>query len=204
MAIVAAGLADGAPKPSAAPRAWQLDFEFHDPGRIEVTLPGHNQPTVYWYLLYSVVNETGRDIEFYPTFDLVTDDLEVIEGGSGVHPAVYAAIGERYAKLYPFFVHPRQAGGTLQQGEDHKRTSAIALPDFDPHASRFTVFVGGLSGEMTRVPNPTFDPEQPESDNNPRVFVLRKTLAVTYELPGDAESRNLAIPSRVQREWVMR
>ena len=198
------GGAAGAPKPSVAPRSWQLDFAFHAPPRISLTLPGEDRPTTYWYLLYSVTNGTGREVEFYPTFDLVTDTLQVIEGGSSIHPAVYAAIKKRYAKLYPFFVPPREAAGTLRQGVDNKLTSAIAMVDFDPKASGFTVYVGGLSGETARVPNSRFDPAKPESDNNMRFFVLRKTLAITYQLPGDLQSRNLAIPGRVKRAWVMR
>ncbi len=198
------GLADAAPKPSPASPSWQLEFEFHDPGRISLVLPGDDHATTYWYLLYSVTNNTGREVEFYPSFDLVTDTLKVVEGGSGIHPAAYQAIRKRYAKLYPFFVAPREAAGVLRQGTDHKLTSAIALLDFDPRASEFTMHVAGLSGETARVPNPAYDPDKPESDKNMRFFVLRKTLAVTYELPGDPQSRNLATPRRVKREWVMR
>jgi hypothetical protein len=198
------GPAAAEPKPSAAPTSWQLELEFHDPERISVTHPGDDQPTTYWYLLYSVTNNTGREIGFYPSFDLVTDTLKLVEGGSGVHPAVYRVIQERYAKLYPFFVPPLEAYGTLQQGADYKRTSVVVFRDFDPEASSFTLFVGGLSGETTRLPNPKFDADSPESDNNVQFFVLRKTLAVHYELPGDPRSRILAKPTRVKREWVMR
>ena len=202
--VLLVGLVTAAPKPSPATRSWQLGFEFHDPGRISLVLPGDDRPTTYWYLLYSVTNQTGREVEFYPAFDLVTDTLEVVEGGNGVHPAVYKAIQKQYAKLYPFFVPPREATGLLRQGVDNKLTSAIALVDFDPQASRFAMYVAGLSGETARVPNPAFDPGRPESDKNMRFFVLRKTLAVTYELPGDPQSRNLATPRRAKREWVMR
>jgi hypothetical protein len=203
-ATLLVGGALGALEPSPGSAGWQLDFEFHDPGRISVVLPGHEQPTTYWYLLYSVTNRTGREVEFYPAFDLVTDTLEVVEGGSGIHPAVYKAIKRQYANLYPFFVHPREAAGLLRQGIDNKLTSAIALVDFDPQASQFTVYVAGLSAETSRLPNPDFDPDKPESDKNMRFVVLRKSLAVTYELPGDPQSRNLATPRRVKREWVMR
>ncbi|MFQ5489458.1 MAG: hypothetical protein ACE5GE_01945 [Phycisphaerae bacterium] len=198
------GPADAAPKPALALGHWQLDFAFHDPARISVTLPGDDRPSTVWYVLYSVTNLTGREVDFYPVFDLVTDTFQVVEGGRGIHPDVYQAIRDRHARQYPFFTMPKDVLGTLRQGEDNTRTAAIAFRDFDPQASRFTVYVAGLSGEMARVANPTFNRDLPESDNNRPFFVLRKTLAVTYELPGDAQSRNLADPIRVKREWVMR
>jgi len=139
-----------------------------------------------------------------PTIDLVTDTMKVVEGGGGIHPNVYEAIKKRHQRQYPFFVLPTQAYGLLRQGRENRRTSAVAFRDFDPQASSFVAYVAGLSGEMVRVANPAFDPDQPESDKNRRSFVLRKTLAVSYELPGDPESRNLALPIRVKREWIMR
>lgn len=209
--LVAAGLAamsvtdaTGAPKPASVSPAWQLDFEFHDPARISVNLPGDYAPTTAWYLLYSVTNNTGEEIDFYPSFDLVTDTLEVVEGDAGIHPDIHRAVQKRHGKQYPFFSRPDQVLGTLHQGEDYTRTAAVAFRDFDPDASSFTIYIGGLSGEMTRVGNPSFDPSAPESDKNPRYRVLRKTLAVTYELPGDRVSRNLADPVRIERKWVMR
>lgn len=198
------GAADAAPKPTIALRYWQLDFAFHDPARITVTLPGGDGPTTVWYLLYSVTNLTGREVDFYPAFDLVTDTLQVVEGGQSIHPDFYLAVRDRHARQYPFFTLPQEVLGSLRQGEDNTRTAAIAFQDFDPQASKFTIYVAGLSGAMTRVPNPAYDRHQPESDSNRPFFVLRKTLAVTYELPGDTKSRKLADPIRVKREWVMR
>ncbi len=198
------GLVAAVPKPASAVRSWQLEFQFHDPARISVTLPGDVQPTTYWYLLYTVLNNTGQEVDFLPTIDLVTDTMRVVEGGGGIHPEVYEAIKARHQRQYPFFVLPSQAYGTLRQGEDNRRTSAIAFRDFDPEASSFVAYVAGLSGEMARVANPAFDPDRAESDKNRRAFVLRKTLAVTYLLPGDPESRNLTLPIRAKREWMMR
>ena len=69
---------------------------------------------------------------------------------------------------------------------------------------RSTFSVSGLSGVVDRIPNPGFDSKQKEGDGNPRFFVLRRTLAIRYELPGDMTSRMAAQPIRRNREWVMR
>ena len=204
LVMAVGGRGAAAPKPSLTPRSWELDFDFHDPARITLTLPGDDQPTTFWYLLYSVTNNTGREIEFYPTFHLVTDTLRVIEAGNAISPSVHQAIRARHKKEYQFFVDPPSVYGALKQSEDNRLTSAAVFCDFDPEASRFTIYVGGLSGEMVRLTNPAFDPLKAASDNNLRFFILRKTLAIHYSLPGDSWTRNMALAARVSREWVMR
>ena len=196
--------AAAAPQPSLTPKSWELDFEFHDPARIALTLPGDTQPTTFWYLLYTVTNNTGGEAEFYPTFHLVTDTLQVVEGGSRISPRVYEAIRARHKKQYPFFVDPSAVFGVLKQGVDNRLASAAVFRDFDPQGSRFAVYVGGLSGELVRLANPSFDRLKVESDKNMRFFVLRKTLAIHYDLPGDSQTRARTVPTRVKREWVMR
>ena len=78
VAGTAAGSSASAPRVGLAADGWQLDFEFHDPTRITLTLPGEAEPTTFWYLLYTVTNNTGREVEFYPTFHLVTDTLGLV------------------------------------------------------------------------------------------------------------------------------
>jgi hypothetical protein len=72
--------------------------------------------------------------------------------------------------------------GLLLQGEENARASAMVFGTFDPGAAGFTIFAGGLSGEIERLRNPAFDKTQPESEVNPRSFLLRRTLAITYNL----------------------
>ena len=68
-------------EPSRAPASWELKYSFSDPQRIALTLPGATQPTTYWYMLYTVENDTNRDVPFYATAELVTASLQVIKGG---------------------------------------------------------------------------------------------------------------------------
>ena len=50
----------------AAPRAndWRFDVRIHDPERIRLRLPGDESETTYWYVIYEVINNTGRDRHF--------------------------------------------------------------------------------------------------------------------------------------------
>ncbi|MFQ5415308.1 MAG: hypothetical protein ACE5E6_12700 [Phycisphaerae bacterium] len=203
-AALVGAAADAAPEAGLSANTWQLDFAFRDPQRFSIRLPGDAADTTYWYMLYVVTNNTGRDVMFYPSFRIVTDRLQVVEAGANIHPRVYDAIAARHKKDHPFFAPPSKVTGLLLQGEDNARTSAAVFRAFDDNVDAFRVFAAGLSGDVTRVANPGFDPARPESDANPRFFVLRRTLALSYQLPGDAETRSRVAPVRRSRAWVMR
>ena len=194
----------GAPEASIATTEWQLHFEFHDPQRITLTLPGDSQPTTFWYVVYQATNDTGQDVEFYPSFRIVTDTLKVVEGGADISPSVYDAIFARHKRQYPFIAPSAKVTGLLLQGEGNARASVAVFRMFDREASGFTLYVSGLSAELARVANPAFDSDKEESEANPRFFVLRRTLAVAYDLPGDPNTRYQTTPVRRNREWVMR
>ncbi len=202
--VLAAGYAPAAPQPSVAPTSWELDFRYHDPDRITLALPGDTEESTFWYVLYTVTNTTGREVGFYPTFHIVTNKMEVVESGYGISPSVAEAILVRHHKVYPFSVDPMKMYGPLLQGEDNARTSVMVFPPLDAEVSAFTVYVGGLSGEVVKTRNLKFDPRRPETDENPRFFYLRKTLAIHYGIAGDANTRMVAAPVRVKQEWVMR
>lgn len=202
--LLLGGEAGAAPEVGVVSTSWELELAFHDPQRISVRLPGDARETTFWYLLYTVTNNTGRDVEFYPTFDIVTDKLDVIEGGYGISPSVYDAIEARHKKVYPFFVEPKRVFGSLLQGEDNAVTSAVAFKRLPAEVNHITVFIGGLSGEIVRVANRTFKAKLAESKKNQRVFTLRKSLAISYDIPGDVETRRRATPVRTNQEWVLR
>jgi len=193
-----------APAPGLIPQSWELEFTFHDPQRIVVQHADSTEGTTYWYLLYSVTNRTDRDVDFHPTFELVTNSMQKSIGGEEISTTVFEAIRVRHHGDYPFLIQPSRVSGKLLQGEDNTISSVAIFRQFDPGANQFVVYVAGLSGEVTRVSNPSFDPGQPESDDNPPFFFLRKTLAVRYVLPGDVQSRKVTKPTRVGRDWVMR
>ncbi len=200
----------GGPPATAGPRAglvaktWELGFEFYDPQRIEVNLSGDSTPTTFWYVVYRVTNQTGQDVFFTPSFRIITNTLQTIVGGDGISLDVYNAIAARHKKEFPFFAIPSKVTGKLLQGGVNARTSAAVFTTFDTKAAGFRVFAGGLSGDIERLPNPTFKPGEPESEKNKRFFLLRRTLELDYDLPGDPETRSYAKPIRRNRQWVLR
>jgi hypothetical protein len=209
--------APAAPQPSIAPKSWQLEFEFEDPRRITIQVPGENRSRVYWYMLYTVTNNSNRDVQFLPRFDIVTDKLQVLETDATADQAVFAAIRKLHLKSRPFLLEPLEVMGKLLQGADNAKDSVAIWRDFSGDSRQFTVFVSGLSGESVILPNPTYDAGKPEFvvkdlpggiktkvNVNPRQFVLYKTLSVAYRLPGDDEARKLAEPIRERVEWLMR
>ncbi len=210
VAILAASVCLGsgavlaAPEPGVAPKSWELEFTYHDPQRIALTLPGDDHPSTYWYVLYTATNETGGEVDFFPTFDIVTDGLKTIEAGYDISPSANDAIRTRHKKAYPFSVDPMKMYGPLLRGEDNARTSIIVFREFDDETDSFTLYVGGLSGEVVKIVNPRYDRGRPESEDNPMFFFVRKTLAIHYDIPGDFRTRLEATPVRTKQEWVMR
>lgn len=198
-AVVAA-----APVAGPRPRTWQLDVRFHDPQRISVHVAGDERPTEYWYFLYEVTNNTGRDVEFYPSFEIVTNRLEVIEAGDWVHPKAYDAIFARHVKEFPFLARPTEVTGRLLQGEANARASVAVFRMFDARASGFTVYGSGFSGDIERLRVPESIDAAGDAGPQPPSFLLRRTLAIRYQLPGDARTRGDAKPIRRGRQWVMR
>ena len=193
------------PEPAPAPVSWELTFRYQDPQRVSVVLPGQRQPVVYWYMLYSVENGGKREVDFYPHFELVTDTLRAVRSEIRVSPEAFQAIQRRSGN--PLLLAPEKVIGRLLRGKDRAKHSVAIWRDFDPKAKGFNIYVGGLSGEVAKLKNPTFDPQQPEdATKNRRYYVLRKTLVIPYKLPGSESTRALAVPEREvdQQKWVMR
>lgn len=217
------------PEPSPNAISWELDFKFLDPRRIEVQVPGRAAPEVYWYLVYTVTNKTDRTQRFFPTFQLVTEDLVVLDTDMGINKVVFEAIRERNLKTHPDLVTPTQAIGELRSGEDYARESVAIWRATDVTVNNFTIYVAGLSGETRTVRNPAWskpagkpagasegDAKPGSKDgagpgdnpaagrNEPRNFTLRKTLEIRYSTPGSPEARSVAEVERRSVRWVMR
>lgn len=194
-----------APKPSIAPKSWELRFRYQDPQRVSVILPGSREPAVYWYMLYTVENPGDKEVDFYPQFDLVTDTLKVYSSASRVSPEAFAAIQRRSGD--PLLLPPEKVSvGKLLCGKDRARHGVAIWSDFDPKAKAFRVYASGLSGEIARAKNPLYDSSKPDSEQNKRYFLLRKTLEIPYRLPSSESERSRAIPQRLptEQKWIMR
>lgn len=206
------------PAPAPYPLSWEFELKYLDPRRIEVLLPGRSEPETYWYMVYTVINKSDRTQQFFPQFEVVTDDLQVAEADMGINPLVFAAIKERHKITHPYLVHPTEAIGPLQVGDDNARESVAIWRDVDlTRSPSFKVFVAGLSGENKVVKNPSYDPGKPETVKqvdqqgverevpvNSRYFTLRKTLEIDYQLPGSLDQRRRGAPQRLRQRWILR
>lgn len=192
------------PEPALTSSAWNLNLRFEDPQRVSVVEPGKEQPTVYWYMLYSVENQTDQEVDFYPDFQIVTDTLQVTTSGKDVSPEAFRSVFRRAND--PALLTPEKIAGRILRGKDRARHGVAIWNDFDPKAKAFTVYVGGLSGEVMRWKNPAFDADKPVGPKNQKYFLLRKTLAIPYSLPGSENARSAATPRRIaeSQKWVMR
>jgi len=152
----------GAPVPNRVPKSWELEFDFVDPQTMTVQLPGQPRPQTFWYMLYTVTNKSGREVQFLPRFDLMTDRMQVIRGDPGVHPMVFEAIKRRHRPTHPLLVEPVKAMGRLLQGPDNAKGSVAIWPQLDIRANGFTIFVAGLSGESVLLRNPNYKPDRPQ------------------------------------------
>lgn len=221
--------ARGQPEPNPIPVSWELKFEPSSIQRINVTIDG--EARTFWYMLYTVVNQTGQDVDFHPEIVRVNEiesevpaekaesapdrapRLTVDPAIVGVRSEVFQAIARRHRRTHPFLATPVSAISRLLQGRENALTSVAVFPDLDPRVSRFTIYFSGLSGEVVTRPNPMYRPDsggekvnghRPGKPQPPRQFVLRKTLAIPYTLPGDERTRRAADPVLGRMEWVMR
>jgi hypothetical protein len=205
------------PQPSTFPASWELEFKFLDPQRIEVAPPGSDRPEVYWYIVYTVINPGPRAQRFFPMFQIVTEDLQVFDTDVGISPRVFEAIRGRHKITHKYLVEPTKVIGALLSGDDNARESVAIWRNIDLSIVSFKVYVAGLSGETQFVPNPGYDPSRPETElvrgpdgsqrkvaTNPRHFTLRKTLEISYTLPGSPAARPGVTPVRGQVRWIMR
>ena len=155
LTAVLVGLSMAAPKPAILqrPGQWTVEVKFEHPQQIVVPWGGNPQSR-FWYMIATVTNRTGRDIEFYPKCDLMTDTFQVLPAGQGVPPVVFQQIQQLHGGVYPFLEPLEKVDSRILQGEDNAKEIVIAWRDFDPQAASFKVFVGGLSNETVIVPHP--------------------------------------------------
>jgi hypothetical protein len=193
-----------APKPAIVPPAdtWQMDILIHgDPQRIVVQFPGFDQPKVFWYLPYTISNNTGRDVDFYPDFEIFTDTFKLYKAGRGVRKAVFNAIRQRYNDTIPLLEPEELITGRILRGEDNARDSVIIFEDIDPNATSVKIFASGLSNESTTIESPIY--KNPATGKG-KGILLKKTLMLQYQMPGDAYSPDQKVMLYRSRQWIMR
>jgi len=96
LSLLSAATARGGdfPEPSPYPISWELKFDHSKPKRIVVTSPGQGS-RAYWYVTYTVTNESKDDQTFLPIFEMVSKDGKILRSDKGVPPQVFDAIKKR-------------------------------------------------------------------------------------------------------------
>lgn len=201
LTVVLVGLGMAAPKPAILQKAghWTVEVKFEHPQQITVPW-GVNGQSRFWYIIATVTNRTGRDIDFYPNCELLTDTFQVLPAGKGVPPVVFQQIQQRHGSVYQFLEPLEKVDSRILQGEDNAKEIVIAWQDFDTQAESFKVFLGGLSNETAVVRHPVAT----DQNGQPLQVFLRKTLELNYALHSDPTLRPSVQTVYKGQNWVMR
>jgi hypothetical protein len=190
--LAGAGLA---PEPSPVPRRWELKV---DVGPLRVTSVNVNgQPRAFMYLTYRVVNKSGEDLLFAPSFEMTFGTQKPVRAGRDVPAEVTSAL---IAKLEDPFVQDQiSIIGQILQGEENARDGVVIWPAESLDPTKLTMYAAGFSGETATVELPS----QTEGKAKEKA-VLRKTLMVTYSTGGELTGRGDKPVEVAERRWIMR
>lgn len=180
-----------APEPDAVPKRWQVDIEVGHLRIATVDVPEVG-PRPFLYLPYRVINNSGEDLLFAPLWEFSDGEGRIIRSGRDV-PAV--ATSRIVDSLQNAFVQDQiEIIGELLQGEENSKYGVVIWPLTGLRPERMTIYVAGLSGETKTVTSP----------DGKTQFILRKTLMLDYDTPGNLEGQgSQPIPLR-SRSWIMR
>lgn len=185
--VMALGATSAAPMPRAAEPRWELRFEVLNELRLVQIDGGY-----YWFLTYLVTNRTNRDQTFVPSAILFTDLGEIVPDD-----AVPYEVNKELLELLanPLLEDRNQIIGVIQQGKENAREGLLVFPAGDLiEVDQISIFVAGLSSETQVAINPETGEE----------VIVRKTLELQYDVPGEPGQRTLRPAQYVGRRWVMR
>ncbi len=200
--VLMAGTVFAAPKPAiiAGPEEWTLDVKYENLAQVAVHFKGEKQPRRYWYIIMTLYNKTGHDVDFYPKCDLMTDTFQIVPAGKETPGVVFEKIKKLYQTKYPFLEPLEITSDKVLEGEDNIKDIVIIWPDFDPMAKEVHLFITGLSNETAVV----YQPAIKDDSGKPKEFFLRKTLELNYKVGGDPIYRGDTKVTFENKRWIMR
>ncbi len=207
--VIIQGTALTVPEPSLVPITWELDIDVQPMRDVQVDVPGEDEPQLYWYVRYTITNNTGQDQSFVPDFVLYTDTGDVLRAGRNVPTVVFEKIKKVHNE--PLLKDMAAMTGKILQGRDNAKDGVAIWSDFDRQAGGIDIFVGGLSGETAEVtlPKPIEITEVDALTGEKKTvkkekIIVSKTLQLEYIVAGDPKAAVRA-PAKLQGErWVMR
>lgn len=180
-------------------KIWVLDFRFRAPRVITVDIPGRGRK-ICWYMWYQVFNRTKEPHVFNPRFELVTLDKP------GVYvDEVLPSVQEAVRRIEDPLGH-QQIKNSVTVGKEPlppskpdatpRTVTGVAIwSDVNPDATRFSVFVTGLSNGWSLAEIPP--------DN--KQVVRRKTLQLNFRKLGDRFFQHSGeIRFEPPEEWLYR
>jgi hypothetical protein len=199
LALMMVGVCWAAPNPAVVqkPGDWTLDIRFENPQQIKLTGDISQR---YWYIILTLTNKSGKDVDFYPSAELITDTLQVVPAIKGTSTVLFEKIKSRHQGKYKFLQLLENSPDKILQGQDNTVDVVICWPDFDPNAKNASIFITGLSNETVAVDHPT----DKDKDGNPVKVYLRKTLELNYSIAGDPKFRDDQKLTFESKTWVMR
>ncbi len=193
------------PEPAPVPQAWEFDVDFGPlhAATVEIEVIGPEgkkvlQPMAFFYMTYTVMNNTGQDLLFAPSFELGTDKGQILRAGRRDVPR--KATQELLRRLEnPFLLDQISILGKLQQGEENAKEGLIVWPLDDLTIDEAAVYAEGFSGETDTIE--WIDPENGEVIK----VILRKTYEQRFATPGTIDPTNPK-PFRLKERprWIMR
>lgn len=187
-----------APEPSPVQRDWQLDVEVGDLRVVNLPTADGMQP--FYYMTFTVINDSGQDVYLAPMYELATDQGELMLSGRNVPSRVTGELLRRLRN--PFLQDQVSIIGPIQQGEENARDGLIVWPAGRLDVDEVNVYFMGFSGESKTIKAPDARTGQM------RDVTLRKTLMLRHRVPGDLVSGDGSQGGRVlpryESRWIMR
>lgn len=187
-ALLLGCLAWAFPEPALVPYRWELDFQ---PGHLRLYVDPVDD-TAWWYFTYKVVNETGDDQLWAPSFVLFTDAGEILTSGrdvpTGIEEDICSLIGNDLMETQ------NEVIGEIFQGLEHAREGVVVWPARETDVNELSLFVAGISGETARISNPVTGED----------LILRKTLQRDYLIRGKAITRGSEPVELLEERWILR
>jgi len=138
----------GYPKATDKAQRWQLTLDTGDLRFYRDWDSGIG----YWLLVYEVTNETKSDRQWIPSFDLVTDQGEIIHDGDGVPRKVQLYLLKKFKD--PLMVAQSDASGPILQGEENAIRGLLIWKAGSETVKEVQVFASGVSGDTADVIHP--------------------------------------------------
>src|SRR5579884_466445 len=192
-AVAVPALAKKYPEPSVYPIAWQLDFKHEPLKRIVVGT------TAYWYLAYTVTNNTGEEQVWRPDFQMLTKEGKLIRSDRDIPAEVFDRVKAR--ERNKFLEPAAKVAGPIHQGADQAKDGVAIWKEPEARMGKFSIFFAGLSGEFVELKD---DDGNVMKDKDGLPVMLRKTLQLNFEVWGGEYRPDRNEVHEGDQKWVMR